>query len=68
MRYLGERLVYLDSLDCDTRLLELAKGFLAGNVFDWGAKEVAAIMEKGEFSFGDAQSQLQGEYFKLESH
>ena len=35
-------------------LIELARGFLAGNVFDWRAKEVATIMEKGEFSFGEA--------------
>ena len=26
------------------------------NVFDWGAKEVVAILEKGEFRFGEAQT------------
>lgn len=26
---------------------KLAIGFLAGNVFDWGAKEVALLMEEG---------------------
>ena len=62
LRYLGERFIYIDSLDDQSRLLELARGFLAGNVFDWGAKEVAAIMEKGEFSFGEAQSRLQGQW------
>ena len=60
LRYLSDRLRYIDSLDDNSRLLELAQGFLAGNVFDWGAKEVAAIMEKGEFSFKEAQSKLQG--------
>ena len=60
LRYLGERFSYIDTLDDESRLLEVAKGFLAGNVFDWGAKEVAAIMETGEFSFGEAQSRLQG--------
>ena len=60
LRYLGERFSHIDSLDDQSRLLEVARGFLAGNVFDWGAKEVAAIMEKGEFSFGEAQSRLQG--------
>ena len=27
---------------------QLAIGFLAGNVFDWGAKEVALLMEEGK--------------------
>ena len=26
-------------------------GFLAGNVFDWGAKEVALLMEAGQLDF-----------------
>ena len=26
-------------------------GFLAGNVFDWGAKEVALLMEEGKLDF-----------------
>ena len=26
-------------------------GFLAGNVFDWGAKEVALLMEAGQIDF-----------------
>ena len=26
-------------------------GFLAGNVFDWGAKEVALLMEEGNLDF-----------------
>ena len=26
-------------------------GFLAGNVFDWGAKEVALLMESGSLNF-----------------
>ncbi len=29
----------------------LVLGFLAGNVFDWGAKEVALLMEEGSLNF-----------------
>jgi len=61
LRYLPARLATLDSLtDKRSRTLQLARGLLAGNVFDWGAKEVADIMEKGDFNFEDAESRLQG--------
>ena len=33
---------------------QLAIGFLAGNVFDWGAKEVALLMENKGLDFQDA--------------
>ncbi|KAJ8310602.1 hypothetical protein KUTeg_012467 [Tegillarca granosa] len=38
----------LDKLSWDDRQLALVKGLLAGNVFDWGAREVANIMENTE--------------------
>ncbi|KAK3096188.1 hypothetical protein FSP39_024183 [Pinctada imbricata] len=53
---------YLDDLDKESweyRQLTLAKGLLAGNVFDWGAREVANIMETQEFGFDEAKSRLQ---------
>ncbi|XP_053403677.1 4'-phosphopantetheine phosphatase-like [Mercenaria mercenaria] len=60
LKYLPQRLLKLDAIkDRRELVLELAKGLLAGNVFDWGAKEVAEIMEKGEFKFEDAQDKLQ---------
>ena len=34
-------------------------GILAGNVFDWGAKEVAALMETSDFGFQQAMDKLQ---------
>ena len=43
--FLG-RLDYLDKLPWDDLQLQLAIGLLAGNVFDWGAKEVALLMEE----------------------
>ena len=45
----------------ERRQLSLAEGILAGNVFDWGAKEVAALMEGNtEFGFTEAMGKLQG--------
>jgi hypothetical protein len=38
-------LEYLDSLEIDELRIQLVIGVLAGNVFDWGAKEVALLME-----------------------
>lgn len=61
LKCLPSRLQHLDAIKDITELyLELAQGLLAGNVFDWGAKEVAEIMQKGEFKFEDAQEKLQG--------
>lgn len=42
--------------------IQLARGLLAGNVFDWGAKEIRELLETGHFSFKDAQNKLQGDY------
>jgi len=45
---------YLEKLammDWKQRQESLALGFLAGNVFDWGAKEVALLMEAGKMDF-----------------
>ena len=35
---------------------------LAGNVFDWGAKEVASLMETSEFGFQEAMEKLQRKF------
>ena len=61
LKHLSARFEVLDKISDDhERSLKLACGLLAGNVFDWGAKEVVEIMEKGEFKFEDAESKLQG--------
>jgi len=44
----------------DEQCLAVVKGVLGGNVFDWGAKEVAALMESTQFGFSQALSKLQG--------
>lgn len=35
-------------------------GVLAGNTFDWGAKETVALMKTGEFNFRQARNQIPG--------
>ncbi len=56
MSLLPERLSSLASFSWRERQYQLAVGLLAGNVFDWGAKEVALLMENRDLDFGDALS------------
>ena len=52
---LQDRLASLENLPFDELHEQLALGVLAGNVFDWGAKEVALLMESGQgLKFEDA--------------
>jgi len=57
---LQSRLDYLDKLKWKDRQAELIWGVLAGNVFDWGAKEVTALLEgPDQFGFAEARNKLQ---------
>lgn len=60
MTCLQERIKELDSLDPQERSKELVMGVLAGNTFDWGAKETVALMKTGEFNFKQARNQIPG--------
>jgi len=53
----------MDELPHDEQCLALVKGVLGGNVFDWGAKEVAVLMESTHFGFSQALDKLQGILF-----
>jgi type II pantothenate kinase len=57
---LGKRLQYLDSLEWFLRQETLVTSVLAGNMFDWGAREVADLMENTDFGFREACSKIQG--------
>ncbi|CAG0878879.1 unnamed protein product [Darwinula stevensoni] len=59
LKSLASRLKYLDALGYQERQVRLIEGILAGNVFDWGAKEVAACLRQGNFHFDDAHQSLQ---------
>lgn len=56
---LQAHLADLDSLSWSDRQEALAKNLLAGNVFDWGAKEAAALMQREGFGFQQALTHLQ---------
>lgn len=58
--YLKDRLDSLDKLNGSEKQKALILGVLAGNMFDWGAKEVVDLMEKTTFRFEDAQSKIPG--------
>lgn len=62
LKLLKSRIDTLNSLPWEERQIALVTGLLAGNVFDWGAKEVAKIMENSEFGFIDASKKLEGTY------
>ena len=47
------------------RWTELVRGVLAGNIFDWGAKAVADMLETGAIDFDVALSKLQGKFYRL---
>ena len=67
LRLLADHLKSLDAMEWEKRQLSLAEGLLAGNVFDWGAKEVATLMETGQFGFKEAMQKLQGKDMILDS-
>lgn len=52
---LEKRLLHLQDLNFEDLHAQLALGLLAGNVFDWGAKEVALLLESRKgIQFEDA--------------
>lgn len=57
-----DRIVYLDSIeDFNFKWYELAKGVIAGNVFDWGSSAVTNILEtQNDFSFNHALDMIEG--------
>lgn len=53
---LKEHLEALDALDWRRRQETLVLYVLAGNMFDWGAKEVAKLLENKSVAFGFQQA------------
>lgn len=60
LKLLKPRMDSISSLQWEEKQTALVTGLLAGNVFDWGAKEVAKIMECSDFGFADANKKLEG--------
>lgn len=59
LKLLPSRLCQLDRMPWEEKQAAIITGVLAGNVFDWGAKEVAALMENEDFGFSEAKLSLQ---------
>ncbi|CAI9741639.1 4' [Octopus vulgaris] len=59
LRHLANRLDTLDNEKYEGRMYSLVKGVLAGNMFDWGAKQVVDIMETQNFGFAEAMNKIQ---------
>ncbi|XP_035709681.1 4'-phosphopantetheine phosphatase isoform X4 [Folsomia candida] len=54
------QLDHLDKLKWKDRQAELIYSFLAGNVFDWGAREVTSLLEgPDQFGFAEARAKVQ---------
>ncbi|XP_043285272.1 4'-phosphopantetheine phosphatase [Venturia canescens] len=58
LQHLKDRIIFLDSLQGADKIKALVMGVLAGNMFDWGAKEVAILMETADFHFEQAQEKI----------
>ncbi|KAK2586990.1 hypothetical protein KPH14_010961 [Odynerus spinipes] len=58
--HLEDRLTTLDNLDGAEKIRALILGVLSGNMFDWGAKDVATLMETTDFGFKEAQEKIPG--------
>ncbi|GIY28098.1 4'-phosphopantetheine phosphatase, partial [Caerostris extrusa] len=59
LKLLRARLDDLNAMEWKEKQIALIKGLLAGNMFDWGAKEVAKIMENSDFGFSEAKIKIQ---------
>ncbi|GFY65981.1 4'-phosphopantetheine phosphatase [Trichonephila inaurata madagascariensis] len=59
LKMLKSRLDSLNTLPWEEKQIAVVEGLLAGNMFDWGAKEVAKIMETSDFGFTEAKMKLQ---------
>lgn len=62
-----DRIIALDKLEGTEKIKALIMGVLAGNMFDWGAKEVAVLMETTDFHFKEAQTKIPGKMIDFTS-
>lgn len=60
LRHLHNRITTLDKLEGAEKIRALILGVLSGNIFDWGAKDVAKLLETNDFGFEEAQAKIPG--------
>lgn len=63
MRHLHARITVLDKLESAEKIKALILGVLSGNIFDWGAKDVAKLLETDNFGFEEAQAKIPGKCY-----
>jgi len=61
LKHLHDRITTLDKLEGQEKIKALILGVLSGNIFDWGAKDVAKLLETTDFGFEEAQSKIPSE-------
>ncbi|XP_055387622.1 4'-phosphopantetheine phosphatase [Condylostylus longicornis] len=60
IRNFKSRLDQIDCLGTEDKWIELVKGLLAGNIFDWGAQTVSEILENDKsFGLNEALAKIQ---------
>nr|XP_012149725.1 PREDICTED: pantothenate kinase 4-like isoform X2 [Megachile rotundata] len=60
LKHLKQRITLIDNLEGAEKIKALILGVLSGNMFDWGAKAVATLMETTDFGFAEAQAKIPG--------
>lgn len=65
LRHLHERVTVIDKLEGIEKIKALILGVLSGNIFDWGAKDVAKLLETNDFGFEEAQAKIPGKSLLL---
>lgn len=60
LKHLYDRITALDKLEGAEKIKALILGVLSGNIFDWGAKDVAKLLETDDFGFEEAQAKIPG--------
>lgn len=58
LEHLHDRITLLDKLEDREKIKALILGVLSGNIFDWGAKDIAKLLETTDFGFEDAQAKI----------
>lgn len=56
---LPKRLNHIDSLSGAEKHIEIIEGLIAGNVFDWGARESVKYLDGGPFGLEEARNKIQ---------
>ncbi|XP_076171818.1 4'-phosphopantetheine phosphatase [Ptiloglossa arizonensis] len=60
LKHFKDRITALDKLKGAEKIKALVLGVLSGNMFDWGAKAVATLMETTDFGFAEAEAKIPG--------